>query len=61
MMDKFSKMIAAADQAGEGIKLFAPVMFAYFEALVNQGFTREEALALTMAYQNTFFLSLRSK
>ncbi len=54
-MDGFEKMIAEADQAGESVKLIAPVMFGYFDALLKQGFTRAEALQLTIAYQNAVF------
>lgn len=55
-MTEFDKMIAQMDQAGEAVKLIAPVVSAYFVALLNQGFTREEALSLTLAYQNMLFL-----
>ena len=51
-MDGETKNLTAlADQAAEEIKQFAPIMWSYFNALVAQGFTRQEALELTMGYQ----------
>lgn len=43
--------IAALDQALRGMVDVARVLRAYRDALVDQGFTSEEALALTTQYQ----------
>ena len=54
-MDDYDKMIANTDQAAESIKLLAPVIYSYFSELIKQGFEREEALQLVMAYQTMMF------
>ena len=54
MEDEFAKMVADADQAGEAVKLITPILWSYFESLVDQGFTREEALVMTIALQQSF-------
>ena len=49
--NSFENMIAALDQAIEQIKLVAPIVGSYFKALLDEGFTREEALTITIAWQ----------
>lgn len=53
-MGEVEKMIAVVDQAGELIKLQAPLLWSYFSALMEVGFTREEALVLTVKMQARF-------
>lgn len=50
MAHEIDKLIANIDQAGEMIKLYAPLVHGFFEALVKQGFTRDEAMSLTAIY-----------
>lgn len=38
---------AGLDQASEALKEFAPICWGLYEAFVEQGFTRAEALSLT--------------
>lgn len=59
-MDEFEKMIADADQAGEEIKLLAPVIHGYFWALFKEGFTREEAFELAKEYQISVFHNIKN-
>ncbi len=54
-MDDLGKLVAAVDQAGEKIKLLAPVVHGYFEALQKEGFTRAEALYLVKELQSKVF------
>lgn len=50
--DPFAKMVADLDQVVAGMPMVARLLRAYFGALVAQGFTESEALALTLNYQS---------
>ena len=43
---------AQTDQAMAGVETFTNLLAAYFKGLIKQGFTREEALALAVEYQD---------
>lgn len=45
----------------EGVNEFATVIRAYYDALINKGFTAEQALALTIEYQKGLLTLLRPK
>lgn len=53
--DDFTRLIAASDQLAEAVKITAPILWEYFHSLVGKGFTREEALALTLQLENRLF------
>ena len=55
MMNDIEKTIAELDQAGEMVKILTPLLWGYFHSLIEQGFTREESLALTLGLQGRFF------
>ena len=57
-MDKnTAKMIHTFEQAGAMMGQFAYLIGQYFDKLTDQGFTRNEALVLCRAYQNTVLKS----
>lgn len=50
-----ARQIAAAaqlDQAKAGLETFTELLATYFKSLIAKGFTREEALGLTVEYQS---------
>lgn len=51
----------AAEQMGAWLREFAGTMASYFKALQHEGFTREEALRLTIAYQATIISGSRPR
>jgi len=48
-------IIAVADQAASEMIQIARVMRAYFEALIERGFDNEQAIRLTIGYQQATF------
>lgn len=52
---KHLRFLAACEQAGAGMRSVATVVSSYFLALVEAGLAREEALQLTVQYQNYLF------
>ena len=52
MSDEAPDLIAAVDQWARNVKEYARVVGSYHAALLEHGFTREEAFALALAYQN---------
>ena len=55
MSDKDPKQIHSLDQASAGLRDFAALVGRYREQLVVEGFTREEAFKLCVAYQTEVF------
>ena len=53
--DNFSKAISEMDQLGEAIKLISPLLSGYLKSLVKEGFTRSEAMQLTIELQKQIF------
>lgn len=47
--------IHALDQLQAMLRDLAPVVRSYYEKLLEQGFTPEEALTITIAFQNALF------
>ncbi len=45
--DKYIRMIARIEQASESVKLLAQPAWAYYSAMLEQGFTTEQAHELT--------------
>ena len=57
-MDKnYAKMVTTFEQAGGMMGQFAYLIGQYFERLVEQGFTRNEALGLCRSYQTIILKS----
>jgi hypothetical protein len=52
--DFFAKLTAEAEQTKAGLKEFAGMIFAYYEGLVEAGFSADQALQLTIQYQSVF-------
>lgn len=50
--DSLDSLRAGFDQAGAMIKEFAPVLRSFFCSLTEEGFTKEEALTLTVEFLN---------
>lgn len=46
-------ILAALDQAGALLRDFAPVVKKYYESLLKEGFSKEEALILTVEMQKS--------
>lgn len=59
--DDFTKLIAASDQLAEAVKISTPILWEYFNSLVEKGFTREEALTLTAQLENRLFNGMTNK
>lgn len=45
--------LAAIDQLVRGLSDFARIIWAHYAAMVDQGFTADQALELSIAYQTT--------
>jgi hypothetical protein len=52
---KSLRFLAACEQASAGIRSVAVIVASYFNALVESGLTREEAVSLTAEYQKFLF------
>jgi hypothetical protein len=52
---KQMRFLAACEQASASMRNVATMVSAYFIALTESGLDREEALTLTIAYQNFIF------
>lgn len=52
--DDYLKKFSAMEQAATGMRPVATLMSTYFNALIENGMTRPEALVLTKAYQKIF-------
>jgi hypothetical protein len=57
--DLFAKLNAESEQAKAGLKEFAGYIRTYYEALVEDGFTPEQALELSSSYQTAMVMTLR--
>ena len=55
MNDKHLKMLAAFEQAGAFLNLFATFLFSYHKSLCDAGFQRAEALVLVKKMQTIMF------
>lgn len=49
------RFLAACEQASASMRNIATMVSAYFVALTESGLDRQEALTLTIAYQNFIF------
>lgn len=49
------RFLAACEQASASMRSVATMVSAYFSALIESGLDRQEALSLTIAYQNFIF------
>lgn len=52
--DDYLRKFSAMEQAATGMRPVATLMTTYFNALIENGMTRPEALDLTKAYQKIF-------
>ena len=55
MNDKHIRTIAAFEQVGAFLNIFANFLYSYHKDLVNSGFQRDEALKLVRELQATIF------
>jgi hypothetical protein len=53
--DDYFKRLSAMEQAAAAMRPVAGIITGYFNALVDNGLSREEALSLTKDYQNLFW------
>lgn len=51
--------IAQLDQIMRGLHDFAEMVRGYYQELIDQGFVREEAFALTLGFQQSLMASAR--
>lgn len=58
---KLLQMTANTDQAVAAVKHIAIIIRGYFAALREAGFTLEEAMLLTLDYQQTLLKSVRER
>ena len=52
--DDYYRKFSSMEQAATGMRPVATLMSTYFNALIENGLTRPEALKLTESYQNLF-------
>jgi hypothetical protein len=57
MDDETPDPLAAFDQAIAGMKDFARMLMAHTRACEDEGYTRQEAMRLTVAYQTSIMAS----
>lgn len=55
------KLLMGMDQFREAVKTIPPVVWMYFTQLTEQGFTHEQAFALTREFQALFLTSAFNK
>lgn len=57
---KLLAVSAQTEQAMAGVKTFTELLGAYFKGLIQQGFTREEAVDLAVGYQSALLGGLHN-
>ena len=64
MDDKFLSSLKSTQELDQGlaaVKMFAQLVRAYNESLRSEGFSKVEALQLTLAYQASMIMMIQNK